>query len=143
MLLKNLQYSHKNTRIGISSATSLKRDSNKGVFCDYCEISKNTYFEIYLRTTASSYKGWFTSTAQTQAQTQTQEKCVLMSSTQTQKICFYSTQDIINFWYSCVCVCVCVRCEPKVSFRKKLSGILLSKTTFFKQHKTKFLWKET
>ena len=31
----------------------LKRDSNTDIFCEICEIFKNTYFEGHLRTTAS------------------------------------------------------------------------------------------
>ena len=31
----------------------LKRDSNTGVFCEHCEIFKNNYSEVHLRTTAS------------------------------------------------------------------------------------------
>ena len=37
----------------VSPATLLKRDSNTDVFCEYCEISMNTYFEEHLRTAAS------------------------------------------------------------------------------------------
>ena len=33
--------------------TPIKRDSNTDVFCEYSEISKNTYFEEHLRTAAS------------------------------------------------------------------------------------------
>ena len=35
------------------SATLLKRDSTQLFSCENCEILKNTYFEEYLRTTAS------------------------------------------------------------------------------------------
>ena len=38
---------------GLRPATLLKRDSNTGVSCQYCEIFKNTYFEELLRMTAS------------------------------------------------------------------------------------------
>ena len=34
------------------SVTLLKRDSNTGVSCEYCEIRKNTYFEEHMRTAA-------------------------------------------------------------------------------------------
>ena len=34
--------------------TLSKRDSNTGVFCETCEIFKNTYFEEHLRKTAST-----------------------------------------------------------------------------------------
>ena len=33
----------------------LRRDSNTGVFCEHCEIFKNTYSEVHLRTTASVF----------------------------------------------------------------------------------------
>ena len=40
-----------------NKAAILKRDSNTGAFCDkilkICKISKKTYFEEHLRTTAS------------------------------------------------------------------------------------------
>ena len=38
---------------GLRPATLLKRDSNTGASCQYCEIFKNTYFEEHLRMTAS------------------------------------------------------------------------------------------
>ena len=34
-------------------ATLLKGDPNPGVFCEYCEIFKNTYFKKHLQTAAS------------------------------------------------------------------------------------------
>ena len=34
------------------TAPLLKRDSNTGVFCEYCKISRNTYFEEHLRMAA-------------------------------------------------------------------------------------------
>ena len=34
-------------------ATLSKRDSDAGVFCEYCKIFKNNYFEKHLRTTTS------------------------------------------------------------------------------------------
>ena len=33
--------------------TLLIRNSNRGVSCEYCEISRNTYFEEHLQTAAS------------------------------------------------------------------------------------------
>ena len=43
----------------LGPTTLLKRDSNTGVFCEYCQIFKNTYFEEHLPKAASeifSYK---------------------------------------------------------------------------------------
>ena len=37
---------------GLLPAISLKRDSNTGVFCEYCEVFINIYFEEHLRTAA-------------------------------------------------------------------------------------------
>ena len=37
-------------------ATSLKWDSNAGVFCEYYKIFKNNYFKEHLRTTASQLR---------------------------------------------------------------------------------------
>ena len=58
-----LQYSQENTCLGVSfliklsfnkrPATLSKRDSNTGVFCEYCQIFKNNYFEEHLWTAAS------------------------------------------------------------------------------------------
>ena len=36
-------------------ASLLKRGCNTGVFCEYCEIFKNTYFEEKIRTAASCF----------------------------------------------------------------------------------------
>ena len=38
-----------------ASAILSKRDFNDDVFCEYCNIFKNTYFEEHLRTTASYF----------------------------------------------------------------------------------------
>ena len=54
LFLKISQYSQENTCVGISflikmqvfrAPALLKRDSNRGVFCEHWEIFKNTYFE--------------------------------------------------------------------------------------------------
>ena len=37
---------------GLRSATLLKKDLDRGVFCVFCRIFKNTYFEEHLWTTA-------------------------------------------------------------------------------------------
>ena len=37
---------------GLLPAISLKRDSNTGVFCEFCEVFINIYFEEHLRTAA-------------------------------------------------------------------------------------------
>ena len=37
----------------VAGLTLLKRDASAGVFCEYCEIFKNTYFEEHLRMAAS------------------------------------------------------------------------------------------
>ena len=49
--LKVSQNSEENTRVGVSFIK--KRDSNKSVSGEYCEIFKNTIFTEHLRTTAS------------------------------------------------------------------------------------------
>ena len=40
--------------IGFRVETLLKSDPNRGVFCEYCQSFKNTYFEKHLQTTAAS-----------------------------------------------------------------------------------------
>ena len=37
----------------LTSGTLLKRDTNIGISCEYCEIFQNIYFSEHLRTTAS------------------------------------------------------------------------------------------
>ena len=41
-------------------ATLLKRDSNTGLSCEYCQIFKNTYFEEQLRATALTASDFLT-----------------------------------------------------------------------------------
>ena len=39
---------------GLKTCNCIKRDSNKDVFCGYCENFKKTYFQEKLQTTASA-----------------------------------------------------------------------------------------
>ena len=55
--LKFLQFSQKNTCVGVS----WKTETPKPVFSyEYCEIFSNTYFEEYLWKTASDNASFFT-----------------------------------------------------------------------------------
>ena len=61
VFLKISQYSQENTCAEVfftklqtfGPGTLLKRYSKIDIFCEYCKIFKNTYFEVYLRTAAS------------------------------------------------------------------------------------------
>ena len=54
VFLKLSQIPQENTSVGVSFLTEdlqlfWKRDSNTGFSCEYCEISKSTYFEEHLK----------------------------------------------------------------------------------------------
>ena len=51
LFIKISQYSQESCRL----ATLLKTDSNTGIFPEYCEIFKNTYFEEHLLAAASDF----------------------------------------------------------------------------------------
>ena len=46
-----------NKAAGLRPATSLKRDSGTGFSCEFCEISKNTFFTEHLWTTTFALYG--------------------------------------------------------------------------------------
>ena len=61
VLLKICKTSKENTCVGVffmklqafSLQRFLKRDSNTMISCEVCQTFKNTYFEVYVQTTAS------------------------------------------------------------------------------------------
>ena len=54
--LKISQNLQENNFAGLRACNALKRDSSTGVFLQYCETFKNTYFEEHLRVIASKVK---------------------------------------------------------------------------------------